>query len=356
MAQLTSHDRFTRMYQHKIADRVPITDGPWKSTLARWQREGMPADVDWRDYMGVDHQVYLWGDNSPRYPEKVLEETEEYLIRTTLWGATIKEWKLHGGVPEFLDFTITDRDKWQEAKKRMTLSRERIDWERLKNNYADWRKKGAWLEAYFWFGFDVTHSWAVGTERILTALADDPEWCVDMFNTFLDLDIAIFEMQWDAGYTFDVVNWPDDLGFKMHQFMSVDMYRELIKPVMKRAVDWAHSKGIYARLHSCGNVMPFVPEFVDVGIDCLNPMEVKAGMDPLAIKKQFGDKLVLHGGLNAAVWHDFDVFAAEMRKYIPVLKQNGGYICSSDHSVPDAVSLDTYKKTVALAKELGKYD
>jgi len=130
----------------------------------------------------------------------------------------------------------------------------------------------------------------------------------------------------------------------------------LLKPVMKRAVDWAHSKGIYARLHSCGNVMPLVPEFVDIGIDCLNPMEVKAGMDPLAIKKQFGDKLVLHGGLNAAVWENFDLFAAEMRKYIPVLKQNGGYICSSDHSIPDAVSLDTYKKTVALAKELGKYD
>jgi uroporphyrinogen decarboxylase len=79
-------------------------------------------------------------------------------------------------------------------------------------------------------------------------------------------------------------------------------------------------------------------------------------MDPLALKQKFGDKLVLHGGLNAAIWENFDLFSAEMRKYIPVLKQNGGYICSSDHSVPDAVSLETYKKTVALAKELGKYD
>jgi uroporphyrinogen decarboxylase len=352
---MTSHERFTRMYQHKEADRVPITDGPWAATIERWEREGMPKGADWRDFFGADYQVYIWGDNSPQYPEKTLEETDEYKVHTTKWGATIKNWKHAGGVPEFLDFTITDPDKWREAKKRMTLSRDRIDWARLKANYATWRKKGYWIEPYFWFGFDVTHSWTIGTERMLMALVEDPQWCMDMFNTFLDLDIAIFDMMWQEGYTFDVINWPDDLGFKEHQFMSVDMYRQLLKPVMKRAVDWAHAKGIYTRLHSCGNVMPFVPEFVDIGIDCLNPMEVKAGMDPVAIKKQFGDKLVLHGGLNAAVWENFDQFAGEMKRLIPVLKRGGGYICSSDHSVPSAVSLETFRKTIELAKELGKY-
>ncbi len=356
MAKMTPHERYLRMYRHQLADRVPITDGPWNATLTRWKKEGMPENADWQEYFGTDPHVYIFTDASPQYPTKVIEETDEYRVHTTEWGATIKNWKSAGGVPEFLNFTITDPDTWRAAKKRMTLNRSRVNWDHLKANYKTWREKGAWLEGYFWFGFDVTHSWTIGTERMLMALVEDPEWCVDMFNTFLDLNIAVFDMMWEAGYTFDAINWPDDLGFKHHQFMSADMYRELLKPVMKRAVDWAHSKGIYARLHSCGNVMPFVPDFVEIGIDCLNPLEVKAGMDPLALKKQYGDKLVLHGGLNAAIWHEFDKFEAEMRRLIPVLKQNGGYICSSDHSVPSAVSLETFRRTVELAKKLGSYE
>jgi uroporphyrinogen decarboxylase len=78
-------------------------------------------------------------------------------------------------------------------------------------------------------------------------------------------------------------------------------------------------------------------------------------MDPVAIKKEFGDKLVLHGGLNAAMWEDYEQFAAEMRRVVPVLKERGGYIISSDHSVPSGVSLESFRKTVALAKELGRY-
>ncbi|MFB3891970.1 MAG: uroporphyrinogen decarboxylase family protein [Phycisphaerae bacterium] len=354
--EMTSHERYKRMYEHREADRVPITDGPWKPTIERWRREGMPEGVDWQDFFGTDWHVYIWGDNSPQYPVKTIEETAEYRTATTAWGATIRNWKHTGGVPEFLDFTITGPDKWREAKKRMVPSRDRIDWATLKANYADWRAKGAWLEGYFWFGFDVSHSWAVGTERFLMALVEQPEWCVDMFNTFLDLDIAIFQMLLDEGYSLDAINWPDDLGFKDHQFMSVPMFRELLKPAMKRAVEWAHSRGLYTRLHSCGNVMPFVPEFVEIGIDCLNPLEVKAGMDPLALKRQYGDRLVLNGGLNAAIWGDFDKFAAEMERLIPALKKGGGYICSSDHSVPESVSLQTFRRTVELAKKLGSYE
>ena len=356
MAEMTSHERFLRMYQHKEADRVPITDGPWSVTIERWRREGMPEGADWQDYFGVDRHVYLWGDNSPQYPEKTLEETDDYRVHTTKWGATIKEWKHAGGVPEFLDFTITSPEKWLEAKKRMKPSRDRIDWDTIEKNWKTWREQSTWVEAYFWFGFDVTHSWAVGTERLVMALVEDPDWCVDMFNANLDLDMAIFDMVLDAGYKFDAINWPDDLGFKGRQFMSMDMYRQLVKPVMKRAVDWAHSRGLYARLHSCGNVMPFVPEFVEIGIDCLNPLEIKAGMDPLALKKQYGDRLALNGGLNAAIWHNFDQFEAQMRHLVPELKKGGGYIFSSDHSVPPSVSLETFRRTVELAKELGSYE
>jgi uroporphyrinogen decarboxylase len=145
------------------------------------------------------------------------------------------------------------------------------------------------------------------------------------------------------------------MGYKHSQFFSLDTYRELVKPVQKRAVDWAHARGIKARLHSCGDVNPFVPEFIDIGIDSLNPLEVKAGMDPIHLKRIYGDRLVLHGGINALLYDDFDAIAAQVREVVPVMKESGGYIFSSDHSVPSSISLEDFGRLVALAKEVGAY-
>ena len=355
MQALTTHQRMTRILNHQEADRVPITDGPWSTTLERWRREGLPATVEWEDYFGMDRFYGIGADNSPRYPVKTLEETEEYTVWTSPWGATLKTWKKHGGVPEFLDFTIKDPDSWRTAKKRMTPDRDRIDWKSLEQNYAKWRAGNGWIVAQFWFGFDVTHSWAVGTERVLEAMIDDPEWLVEMWNHYLDVDIALFEMVWEAGYRFDQIVWPDDMGYKGHQFFSPTMYRDLLKPVHQRAADWAHRKGVKVELHSCGDVRPLIPDLIEIGIDILNPIEVKAGMDPAALKSLYGDRLAFHGGINAALYWKPEKLHEHMRQVIPAMKKNGGYILSSDHSVPDNVSLEDFRQFVALAKELGSY-
>lgn len=87
----------TYMFAHREADRVPITDGPWGSTVARWRREGMPENIHWADYFGLDKFTGFSVVTSPRYPVRTIEETEEYVTRTTEWGTTLKQWKTHGG-------------------------------------------------------------------------------------------------------------------------------------------------------------------------------------------------------------------------------------------------------------------
>ena len=352
---MTSHERFTCMYEHREADRIPIIDSPWGATVERWRKEGMPEDTSFVDYFDLDKTVTIGADNSPRYDVKVIEETDEYKVTTTKWGVTQKNWTHAASTPEFLDHTVVDPESWQKAKERMTPDRDRINWDHLEKNYAGWREEGYWIRAGFWFGFDVTHSWCVGTERLLMALATDPEWCVDMFNHYLDMDIALFDMVWEEGYTFDAIRWPDDMGYKLNQFFSVDTYRTLLKPAHKKAIEWAHEKGIKTELHSCGDIRPFIPDLVEIGLDCLNPLEVKAGMDPVDIKKEYGDDLVLHGGINAVLWDKPDKIKAEMEEVVPALKQNGGYIFSSDHSVPSSVSLEDFRSITDFAKELGAY-
>ncbi len=354
---MTTYERFSRMFEHREADRIPIIDDPWAGTLRRWQREGMPAGVDWRDYFGVDKLERIGVDITPRYEVKVLEETDRYRIVTTPWGVTLKNFKELDSTPEFLDYTVTSPEVWADAKARMLNDErdDRIPWQWLKDNYDRLRAEGRWIEASFWFGFDVTHSWMSGTETILIAMYEEPDWVRDMFDTYLDCCISLFERIWDAGYHFDAIFWPDDMGYKGTTFFSNEMYRELLRPTHKRAVDWAHDHGIYAHLHSCGDVMTRVDDLVEIGVDCLNPLEVKAGMEPLTLKKKYGDRLTLHGGINAVLWDNKEAIVAEIERTVPALKENGGYIFSSDHSIPNAVSLDNMKAIMEAVKRAGKY-
>jgi uroporphyrinogen decarboxylase len=351
----TTHERFRRMFAHQEADRVPIIDDPWAATIERWQQEGMPADISFVDYFDLDHVGRFRVDNSPQFEERVLWESETEKAYTSSWGVTMKQWKHAASTPEFLAHTVVDPASWKIAKARMIPARDRIRWDYLAANYPIWQEKGYWTQAILWFGFDVTHSWMVGTERVLLALAENPAWVRDMIETELETDLALWDMVWDAGYRFDSVFWYDDMGYKGHQFFSMRTYRNILKPFHQRAIDWAHKKGIKAHLHSCGDVRPFVPELIAMGLDALNPLEVKAGMDTVALKREYGKDLVLHGGINAVLWDQPDAIRAEMERVVPIAKESGGYIFSSDHSVPSSVSLEDFRRITNLAKKLGAY-
>ena len=101
--------------------------------------------------------------------------------------------------------------------------------------------------------------------------------------------------------------------------------------------------------------MPLIPDILDTGVDALNPLEVKAGMDVLGLKRDVGDRLVLHGGINAVLWDNKEAILEEIRRDIPILKENGGYIFSSDHSIPNTVTLENFRDIVAEVKRCGAY-
>lgn len=353
---MTSKERFARMYAHKEADRVPIIDSPWGGTIARWHKEGLPENVGWTDYFDTDKVAGIGVDTSPRYPYEKLEEDEKTITYRTNWGVTLRYIKGNDSSPEFLDYMITDQASWDDCKRRMYEGDEtRIDWNSLKNNYDRWVAGGSWIVANFWFGFDVTHSWMMGTENLLVAMYEEPDLVKDMFNTYLERDLELFGQIWDRGYHFDEISWPDDMGYKGRTFFSNELYREILKPYHKKAIDWAHERGAVAHLHSCGNIMTRIDDLMDIGLDALNPLEVKAGMEPITLKKKYGDKLTLHGGINAVLWDDKEAIIEEIRRVVPVLKENGGYIFSSDHSIPNSVSFENFTAIMKEIKEVGKY-
>lgn len=315
----------------------------------------MPEDADYVEYFGLDRFRLVFADNSPRFPRQVLEETERYRIFTTAWGQTLKAFRETDSTPEFLRCEIDGPDSWRRIRDRIRPDRDRIDWAGLQRNYATWRKEGTFLAADLYFGFDWMHSWVSETQTILVALIEEPEWCVEMFHHFLDTHLALFDMVLDAGYGLDAIRWPEDLGYKGALFFSPELYRDLLRPAHEKAVRWAHERGLRAMIHSCGFVEPLVPDFIDIGIDCLNPIEVKAGMDPVALKRRYGDRIALHGGIDASSLGDTEALCARIREIVPAMMDHGGYVFSTDHSIPPTIGLRDFRRVVDLAHEVGSY-
>ncbi len=356
MTELTSRERLLRTYRHQEVDHIPMFDSIWMGTLQRWLREGLPADVSWEEYFGMDRVVRINPDNSPRFPHRVLEETDRYIVATTPWGQTERSFRELDSTPETLECYYNTRERWEEAKERMLDDPgDRVPWDYLKAAYPQWQKDGAFRQLVFWFGFDVTHSHMVGTETVLMAMYDDPEWVKDMFDTYLTVAMNQCQKILDAGYEFDGVMWYDDMGYKGTPFFSPRCYRELLKPYHKRAVDWAHERGLVTELHSCGFIEPLLPDVVDTGVEMLNPLEIKAGMDPYRLKSTWGDKLAFHGGINAQIWDNLELVKAEMERVIPIMKEGGGYVFASDHSIPSSVSFENMTEIIKLARRLGAY-
>lgn len=204
--------------------------------------------------------------------------------------------------------------------------------------------------------FEMMHP-VCGHEYMLMGMALDPDWVKDMVETYSELLINLMKMLFAEEGKPDGIWYFEDMGFKEHPFMSLDMYRDIIQLGHKKTIDYAHSLNLPVMMHSCGFIGPLMPGIIESGIDCLQVIEVKAGMDLLKLKREFGDKLAFCGGIDTRnlVANDINAIRAELEEKIPVVKEGSGYILHSDHSIPTDCNYETYRYFVDKGLKLGKY-
>jgi uroporphyrinogen decarboxylase len=136
----------------------------------------------------------------------------------------------------------------------------------------------------------------------------------------------------------------EDMGFKERPFMSPEMYEEIVEPGHKRFFDFFHGKGLKVIVHSCGFVEALVPGLIRAGMNCLQAMEVKAGMNMPRLAKQYGKQIAFFGGVDARalISNDRAVIDAEMDRTIaPLMDMGCSYVIHSDHSIPPEVKFET---------------
>jgi len=352
---MNSRERILKTLRHEEPDRVPIHDSPWLSTISRWQKEGLPAEIPVEEYF--DYEMVLFkADLTPRFPIKVIERTDEFIVETTPFGGVRRNFRDYSTTPEVIEWPVKSRPDWDQIKERLTPDYTRVDWVTDLANFQRAHGAGTFICYCGAVGYDRFQSY-VKSEQLLMLMITEPDWARDMFTTHARLAIQMAEMMMSNGFAFDGAFLYDDMGYRNSSLFSPKTYRDVLFDSHKMLNDFFHSNNMPVILHSCGRVKGLIPDLIDAGFDCLQPLEVKAGMDLAELKGKYGDRIALMGGIDVRAMADPhpNVIEDEIRRKFEVAKPGGGYIYHSDHSVPKNVSLEQYKRTIALTHKHGVY-
>lgn len=167
-------------------------------------------------------------------------------------------------------------------------------------------------------------------DKLFIDMALQPEFAHKIFDKMVEFELEYYERLFEAADgQIDILRPHDDYGTQISLLFSPAMWKEYFKENTKKLVNLAHKHGAFYQQHSCGSVRPIIPEFIDCGVDVLEPIQKVKGMEPEKLKKNFGDKLTFHGGIDTQGVLPFgttkDVIN-ETRKFIDTLNVNGGYI------------------------------
>ncbi len=360
MKEMTGKERISRILAGEPVDRIGLFEHFWGDTLQRWTAEGhIKEGESLEDHFGFDIQGSPWLDMKIKVGFKpvVIEEDEETILQRDGNGALLRTHKQHSSTPEHVGFDITNREDWEKkAKPFLKATRDRIPFEAYRQKKQEAAEKGRFFCMSGVNVFELMHP-ICGHEHMLLGMCLDVDWVKDMVKVYSNMTIDLLTILFEEEGEPDGIWFYEDMGFKLRPFMSPEMYEDIIMPGHVKTIDFCHSRNLPVIMHSCGFIEPLLPGMVKAGIDCLQVIEIKAGMDLLRVHENFGDKICFCGGMDARnlVANDIDAIRAELNEKIPVVKQGRGYILHSDHSIPDTCNYETYRFFVDEGLKLGEY-
>ena len=211
------------------------------------------------------------------------------------------------------------------------------------------------------FPFERAHAMQ-GMETFLLNMAKDPDfartliekiavYCKQLMGRFLE----------ELGDNVDMIKIGDDLGTQNSLVISPKMYREILKPVHADFISFIKAR-TKAKIffHSCGDVAPLIEDFIEIGVDILNPIQTSAGImsDLPSLKKRFGSNIVFCGGIDTRRILPFgtvEEVREEVRRVMQILGPGGGFMIGAVHTVLDDVPPENVLAMVDAVEEFGRY-
>jgi uroporphyrinogen decarboxylase len=177
------------------------------------------------------------------------------------------------------------------------------------------------------------------------------EVCKSLMGPFLD----------ELGDNVDIIKIGDDLGTQDGLMISPKMYREILKPFHADFIQFIKERTKAKVLfHSDGDVFPLIDDFIEIGVDILNPIQTSAGKmsDLEGLKKHYGKNIVSCGGIDTQRILPYgtpEQVRQEVRRVMHILGPGGGYMMASVHTIMNDVPPENVLAMVDAALEYGNY-
>jgi hypothetical protein len=365
-------ERMNKALRHEEPDRVPVSDFFWGSFIQRWRQElNLPEDATPYTHYDLDWIVTLPNMDPWIRPFQTLRETPEEVVVKTGFGAVLRK-RFEFPMPEMMAWDVDDIEKLEKVEFDDPHDRRRFFeggdnqvagvGDGFERNSPPWRDTVQALRPDFpVYGSMIEASECltrlIGQQNTMLWIGMYPQRMGAVINRlgafYLECTRGVLEA--GRGLLDGFVIW-GDVAYKKATFVSPAFWREYFKPWVAAMTGEIHRHGLPVIYHGCGNVQAIFEDFIDLGIEAFNPLEAKAGLDVVELRRRYGHRMAFCGNSDIRIWESGDR-AALRQEILRKLEaaRGGGYLFQSDHSVTSSVSGATYDFIVKLVKEFGQY-
>ncbi len=381
---MTSRERVLRALSHKEPDRVPIDIGGkacnmTSKTLFRIKDHfGITSDDIWNrpfesaafyndevvERLGSDFRhIFLMPSDL-----ETLQKGDDGIIRLSEDGTISNEWgfqyKFIDGMSTIVNAPLAEAEisdiatyPWPDPK---APGRTAGLVERARHLFeeTDYAVEARAVSHGF---FELSHELR-GFENFLMDLYINKDFAHTLLDKMLEIQMEMYSvLLQNTGKYVHVVQTADDYGMQTGLLMSPEIWREFMKPRRKALNEHIQSLAPQAKIfhHTCGSVYPIIPDFIEIGIDILNPVQPLAtDMDPGKLKAEFGDEICFHGAIDQqeALPGTVEKLDEEIQLRMQQLKPGGGYIVAPTSNIQDDVPLENILFYYDAIKRYGQYE
>ena len=352
-------DRYYRVFTYQSVDRVPDVEfGYWPQTIRRWLREGLPAEYESEknymfsgkldqyfgfeggDQVGLDLRMWM----NPTFTEETIEKKQGSVIMRDTSGVVAERYMNEAddsSIPHYLRFPVETPDDWKAMKERFRADDpvRVIPQQDIENVRA---AMGTKMVGLFCTGFyGQLRNW-MGMENLSCAFFEYPDMIHDMVNLWANLIVHQMD-QLPPDILVDHFGWWEDMASKNGPLVGPDMFRTFLQPGYHKVMQAAKKRGCVIGMVDCdGNPHDIVANWIEEGVNIMFPLEVAAGVDPYAWRREFGRELRIKGGIaKEPLVRGGSAIDRELERIKPLLDQ-GGFIPHLDHLVPPDISFKNY--------------
>jgi uroporphyrinogen decarboxylase len=330
---MTSKERVIKTYNFELPDRIPLdfcADVPVYDALIR--KTGVGDALELMDHFHID---FRWA--RPKWIGPELIDSEG---RTTDYFGIPREGEAFGYAVEHpLSHVKTKADvdayPWPKP--------EFWDYDVFVEECERFREYAVYGGAWGWFSCAASD--LVGMDRFYLMMIDDPELAFYIMekttNFFYDISRIMFQK---AKGQVDIFFTGDDYGGQNAPLMSLPLWRKLIKPHAERLYTLAREYGLFITQHSCGCIIDFIPDLLELGLNAIEPVQVRAkDMDFENLVSRYAGKVVLQGSIDTQKTLPFGTVQDvqnEVRSRIRLFKKRGGFVLGPTQHLLQQIPLE----------------